>query len=309
MIRANPTPKRGLAQTQLFASLLVARIMPAFSLIFALLLLTSSLSSASAATDTPAAATPAPEVAPAAATAQEAAPPATPPEAAPPAATPPPASRPIGNPRPKRSAIAGDRESLDRTTREIVDTLPPAQRRHVLETLKKVWKDADVRVARKNLRLATENHRQTVRLAMEEIDPDVATTLQPLLDQLLKSGVGPNGWADRSPPASSQDGAPRYLRLLGVSANALATMTPPERALLDSARTRVMQDPRVRQAAAALAAQTGPSRSRGPAMQELRRTTRAVAIELEPAIGPASAKIDESGAHQKAKTHALSPNP
>ena len=291
--------------------------MPAFSLIFALLLLTSSLSSASAATDTPttdtpttdtpttdtpAAATPAPEVAPAAATAQEAAPPATPPEAVPPAATPPPASRPAGNPRPKRPTIAGDRESLDRTTREIVDTLPPAQRRHVLETLKKVWKDADVRVARENLRLATENYRQTVRLAMEEIDPDVATTLQPLLDQLLKSGIGPNGWADRSPPAASQDGAPRYLRLLGVSADALATMTPSERALLDSARTRVMQDPRVRQAAAALAAQTGPSRNRGPAMQELRRATRAVAIELEPAIAPLLQKSTPPAPIKKQKT-------
>lgn len=280
MIRANPPPKRGLAQTQLFASLLVARIMPAFSFIFSLVLLTSSLSNASATTDTPAA-----EVAPTAPTPQEAAPPATLPEAAPPPAAQP-AARPAGNPHPKRPAKAGDRESLDRTTREIVDTLPPAQRRHVLETLKKVWKDADVRVARENLRLATENYRQTVRLAMEEIDPDVATTLQPLLDQLLKSGVGPNAWADRSPPAASPDGAPRYLRLLGVSADALAAMTPPERALLDSARTHVMQDPRVRQAAAALAAQTGPSRNRGPAMQELRRTTRAVAIEREPAIAP-----------------------
>lgn len=250
--------------------------MPAFSFIFSLVLLTSSLSNASATTDTPAA-----EVAPTAPTPQEAAPPATLPEAAPP-----PAARPAGNPHPKRPAKAGDRESLDRTTREIVDTLPPAQRRHVLETLKKVWKDADVRVARENLRLATENYRQTVRLAMEEIDPDVATTLQPLLDQLLKSGVGPTAWADRSPPAASPDGAPRYLRLLGVSADALAAMTPPERALLDSARTHVMQDPRVRQAAAALAAQTGPSRNRGPAMQELRRTTRAVAIEREPAIAP-----------------------
>lgn len=307
MNRDKPTPKRGLAQTQLFASLLVARIMPASSLFFSLLLLlTSSLSSASATADTPAPVTPAPEVAPSAPTPQEAAPPATPPdapaEAAPPVATPPPAAPPAGNPRPKRPAIVGDRESLDRTTREIVDTLPPAQRRHVLETLKKVWKDADVRVARENLRLATENYRQTVRLAMEEIDPDVATTLQPLLDQLLKSGGGPNGWADRSPPAASQDGAPRYLRLLGVSADALATMTPSERALLDSARTRVMQDPRVRQAAAALAAQTGPSRNRGPAMQELRRATRAVAIELEPAIAPLLQKSTPPAPIKKQKT-------
>ena len=137
--------------------------MPAFSFIFSLVLLTSSLSNASATTDTPAAVTPAPEVASTAPTPQEAAPPATLPEAAPP-----PAARPAGNPHPKRPAKAGDRESLDRTTREIVDTLPPAQRRHVLETLRKVWKDADVRVARENLRLATENYRQTVRLAMGE---------------------------------------------------------------------------------------------------------------------------------------------
>jgi hypothetical protein len=61
MIRANPSPKRGLTQTQLFASLLVARIMPASSLIFSFLLLTSSLSSATHATAT---ATPAPGMAP-----------------------------------------------------------------------------------------------------------------------------------------------------------------------------------------------------------------------------------------------------
>ena len=183
---------------------------------------------------------------------------------------------------------APDREAHERATRELLQKLPPEKRRQVLDALKKVWADEDVRAAREDLRRATETYRRTLRAAMEETDPDVRNAVRPLLDRLLKAGLNPTDWSDSPAPGKpAQDSPPRYLRLLGLSGDKAATLTPEERDLLGSVRERVMTDPRVRQAAAAVtAAKTDQPRARAQAMQELRRTTRAVATELEPRLQP-----------------------
>jgi len=216
----------------------------------------------------------------ASAPAQEPAPPS-------PAPAPAPAPDPAAKSRKAERSAAAERESRERATRELLQKLPPEKRRQVLDAMKKVWADEDVRAAREELRRATETYRRTLRAAMEETDPDVRNALRPLLDRLLKAGLNPAAWTDEpSPEKAPGDGPPRYLRLLGLSGNAVAALTPEERALLGSVRERVMDDPRVRQAAAAVLPKPDQPRGRGPAMQELRRVTRAVAVELEPRLQP-----------------------
>lgn len=203
----------------------------------------------------------------------------------------PPAATPAQEPAPSRkpgSPPAPDREAHERATRELLQKLPPEKRRQVLDALKKVWADEDVRAARDDLRRATDTYRRTLRTAMEETDPDVRNAVRPLLDRLLKAGLNPSDWSEsQSQDKPTTDSPPRYLRLLGLSGDKAATLTPEERTLLGSVRERVMTDPRVRQAAAAVAAaKTDQPRARAQAMQELRRTTRAVATELEPRLQP-----------------------
>lgn len=190
-------------------------------------------------------------------------------------------------PRRTDKSPSADRENHERTTRELLQKLPPEKRRQVLEAMKKVWADEDVRAARDDLRRATESYRRTLRAAMEETDPVVRNAVGPLLDRLLKAGLNPDAWADspgQKKPAN--EGPPRYLRLLGLSGDTMATLSPEQRDLLGSVRERVMADERVRHAAAALAAKPDQPRGRAAAMQELRHVTRAVAVELEPRLQP-----------------------
>jgi|GEM_PF-2059278 len=193
---------------------------------------------------------------------------------------------PAVKPRKVERSASADRDLRERATRELLQKLPPEKRRQVLDAMKHVWADEDVRAAREELRRATEAYRRTLRAAMEETDPDVHNALRPLLDRLLKSGLNPATWTEApGPDKPAGDGPPRYLRLLGLSGNAVAALTPEERALLGSVRDRVMADVRVRQAAAVLPKPDQP-RGRGAAIQELRRVTRTVAIELEPRLQP-----------------------
>jgi hypothetical protein len=151
--------------------------------------------------------------------------------------------------------------------------------------MKKVWADDDVRASREALRQATETYRRTLKAAMEETDPEVRQTVRPLLDRLLRAGVNPSDWAESSAdPTSSPVGPPRFLRLLGLSGAAAASLSPTDRQALGAVRERVMNDPRVRQAAAAVAAAPDPPRARAQAMQELRRITRTVTLELDPRL-------------------------
>jgi hypothetical protein len=208
--------------------------------------------------------------------------PAAPAPAAPAA---PPAGESAQSRKPDKSP-ASDRETHERATRELLQKLPPEKRRRVLDAMKKVWADEDVRAARDDLRRATETYRRTLRSAMEETDPEVRNAVHPLLDRLLKAGLNPAAWSDSpAPEKPAQDSPPRYLRLLGLSGDKTATLTPEERDLLGSVRERVMADPRVRHAATAVAtAKADQPRARAQAMQELRRTTRTVAVELEPRL-------------------------
>lgn len=197
-------------------------------------------------------------------------------------------------PSPSAKPAAAGREAHERIIRDALQNLPPEKRRQVLEAMKSVWADEDVRAAREDLRKATETYRRTLRTAMEETDPDVRTTLRPLIDRLLKAGFNASTWNDTpsttplpsADPASTRplEAPPRYLRLLGLSGNKLATLSPENRALIGSVRDRVMNDPRVRQAAAAVATKSDQPKARAQAMQDLRRLTRMVAIELEPRL-------------------------
>jgi transglutaminase-like putative cysteine protease len=215
------------------------------------------------------------------ATAQESVVPATP---TPPGQ--PPASAPAA-PAPQKKSAFPDRPAQERALRDQLEKLPPEKRRQVLEAMKAVWADEDVRAARESLRQATETYRRTLRTAIEETDPEVRTAIRPLLDRLLKAGLNPADWTESAPTDKpAQDSPPRYLRLLGLSGPAAASLTPEERTLLASVREQVMSDPRVRQATAAVAAASDQPRARAQAMQALRRTTRAVAVEREPRLQP-----------------------
>ena len=226
-------------------------------------------------------------------------PPAPPPPATPaanPAAGAAPAPSDSTPPAAVPQAAGPGREAQERIIREALQKLPPEKRRQVLQAMKSVWADEDVRAAREQLRQATENYRRTLRAAMEETDPEVRTAVRPLLDRLLKAGLKDSSWNDppvdpttpqppsAPPSARPQDAPPRYLRLLGLSGEKLAALSPENRALISSVRDRVMADPRVRQATAALAAVSDQPRARAQAMQELRRITRQAATELEPRL-------------------------
>jgi hypothetical protein len=206
-------------------------------------------------------------------------------------ATPTPPGQPTTSPAatltaPKKSTSA-DRPAQERALRDQLQKLPPEKRRQVLEAMKAVWADEDVRAARESLREATEAYRRTLRTAIEETDPEVRAAIRPLLDRLLKAGLNPADWTESAPADKpAQDSPPRYLRLLGLSGPAAASLTPEERSLLASVREQVMADPRVRQATAAVAAASDQPRIRAQAMQALRRTTRAVAVEREPRLQP-----------------------
>ncbi|MFN0125853.1 MAG: hypothetical protein ACKV19_04110 [Verrucomicrobiales bacterium] len=203
--------------------------------------------------------------------------------------TPPPRPAPAGAIVP---SLPANREAQERAIREALQKLAPEKRRQVLDAMKKVWTDDDVRAARDDLRRATENYRRTLRAAMEETDPEVRTTVRPLVDRLLKAGINPEAWAAKGSPPSptpettpTPDGPPRYLRMLGLVGDKAGSLTPEERRLLASVREQVMGDARVSEAAAGLAGADTP-RARAQAMQALRRTAQAVAVELEPRLKP-----------------------
>lgn len=209
------------------------------------------------------------------------------------------AQAPSSNEQPPRPAPTGtivpapptNREAQERTVREALQKLPPEKRRQVLDAMKRVWADEDVRAARDELRRATENYRRTLRAAMEETDPEVRTTVRPLVDRLLKAGINPEAWAEEAAPSPTSeatpppDGPPRYLRMLGLVGDKAASLTQNERRMLAAVRDQVLADPRISDAAAGWAGADTP-RARAQAMQVLRRTARAVAVELDPRLKP-----------------------
>jgi hypothetical protein len=116
----------------------------------------------------------------------------------------------------------------------------------------------------------------------------VRDIVRPLVARLAKDGLAPGAFRRAQP-----DAAPKFFRALGVPGEKFESLPVEEKQLIASVRERVMDDPRVKQAAST--AETAEKSARPPALRALRQTTRQVALEIEPGIGPVLAKLGEPG--------------
>ena len=187
-----------------------------------------------------------------------------------------------------------EREPRGRPTRDFLEKLPPEKRRQVLDALRAVWQDEDVKAAREELKQASNSYRRTVRKAIEETDPSVRDSVRPILEQLLREGINPAAWAelDRKkgggpPPDQRPDprqSMPRFLNLLGIGPETMASLSPEDRKRLGKLRDHVMNDERVKAAAAKIPPVPEPPPGRAAAMRDLRRIARDVAEKADPKI-------------------------
>jgi hypothetical protein len=195
-----------------------------------------------------------------------------------------PADAARGSNPPRGKALLAEKAKREQAIREMLQRLPPEKRQQALAALRQIWDDQDVKAAREQLKLAAETYKRTMRQAIDETDPEVRETVRPLLERLMKDGGSPAQWGPG--PRRPGDGPPRFLRMLGLTSEKMDLLTPDERRLVVSVRDRVTADERVKLAAARLEQAPDQPGSRPPALRELRRTARAVAVELEPRLAP-----------------------
>ena len=127
-----------------------------------------------------------------------------------------------------------------------------------------------------------------MREAVGNVDPDVRDIVRAMVERLARDGLTPGALRRGQPEA-----APRFFRALGVTAERFESLSAEERQMIISVRERVMDDPRVREAAAS--AESAEKSARPPAMRALRQTARQAARELEPKVAPILDKLGEPG--------------
>ena len=82
--------------------------------------------------------------------------------------------------------------------------LSDKERAKVREALQKVWSDPEVIAARHNLQKASEEYRETMRNALNNVDPEI----QPILQKMMMSPRGPGGSGHGNGPGSRDWGDP-----------------------------------------------------------------------------------------------------
>ena len=190
--------------------------------------------------------------------------------------------RASGSPRAK--ALLAEKTKREEAVRDILQRLPPEKRQQVLAALKRIWDDEDVKAAREQLKSAADTYRRTMRQAIDEADPEVRESVRPLLERLMKDGLNPGQLAGG--PKRPGEGPPRFLRILGLTSEKMNQFAPEDRRLVVSVRDRLNADERVKAALDRLERAPDQPGPRVQALRELRRTARAVAVELEPRLAP-----------------------
>jgi hypothetical protein len=197
---------------------------------------------------------------------------------------PPPEDPVRGRGSPRAKALLAEKIKREEVVRDILQQLSPEKRQQVLAALKRIWDDADVKAAREQLKSAADTYRRTMRQAIDEADPEVRESVRPLLERLMRDGLNPGQLAGG--PKRPGDGPPRFLRILGLTSEKMNQFAPEDRRLVVSVRDRLNADERVKAALDRLERAPDQPGPRVQALRELRRTARAVAVELEPRLAP-----------------------
>ncbi len=185
--------------------------------------------------------------------------------------------------RPETDRPEGGRRDGRRSGPEWLRELPEEQRRQVLAALKKIWEDEDVKAARERLNTATHNYKRTVRAALNEADPELAESVRPMLERILRESLP----SHRGPAGGGGPGAEkaRFFRLLGIFRSQLDTLSEGDRQLLETLAGQVMSDPRVKAALARPEGDGEPSgKARLEAIKTCRKTVKEIALEREPRL-------------------------